>query len=494
MELHDYQSESVARIRDLIRQGKKNILLVSPTGSGKTVIASHMVGESCKKGKRATFVVDRLSLIDQTSRTFYAEGIEHGVIQGDHHNYAPWEHVQVASQQTLARRKWPESDVIFVDEAHTVTKTVSQRLWPRDTIAVGLTATPFTKGLGKLYDAMVNVTTTNKLIAGGYLANYRIFAPSEPDMTGVKVVAGEWEEKETTKRALEVVGDCVAEYLKRGNGQKFICSAVNVEHVMELQRQFMAAGIVCATYTYKDLEDDRADIVQEFRKADSNIRGLITVTAASKGFDVPDIGVVIMARPLRKSLAEHIQFFGRGLRTSPGKTECLVLDHSGNCRRFWDEWNDFFETGAVELDDGKKKKKETKKPEKKEREMVQCSHCKHLHLAMPHCPACGHEYPARATVAHLPGTLTELVASSNRAAMTSVLWPQICAHARLKKKDDAVAARKMALALFKDMTGVWPSGDFETTQPMPVSKEVAGKLKSMHIAYVKARMGGSARA
>ena len=84
---------------------------------------------------------------------------------------------------------------------------------------------------------MVNVTTTNKLIADGYLSNYRIFAPSEPDMTGVKVIAGEWEEKETAKRALEVVGDCVAEYLKRGEGKKFICSAVNVDHVMELQRQ-----------------------------------------------------------------------------------------------------------------------------------------------------------------------------------------------------------------------------------------------------------------
>ncbi|MEO6960161.1 MAG: DEAD/DEAH box helicase family protein [Burkholderiaceae bacterium] len=486
LDLRDYQTESVDQIRELIRQGKKNILLVSPTGSGKTVIATHMVGETSRKGNRATFVVDRLSLIDQTSRMFYAEDINHGVIQGDHHNYAPWELVQVASQQTLARRKWPDSNVIFVDEAHTITKTVKQRLHPRDTVAIGMTATPFSKGLGVLYDAVVNVTTTNKLIADGHLSNYRIFAPSEPDMTGVKVIAGEWEEKEAAKRALEVVGDCVAEYLKRGNGQKFICSAVNVDHVMELQRQFMASGIVCATYTYKDLADDRADIVEEFRKPDSNIRGLITVTAASKGFDVPDIGVVIMARPLRTSLAEHIQFFGRGLRTSPGKQECLVLDHSGNCRRFWDEWNDFFETGAVELDDGKKKKKEPKKAAKKEREMVACPKCKHLHLAMPHCPACGYEYPARAAVAHVPGTLQELVASHNRAAITNQLWPQVCAHARVKREDPQ-AARKLALALFKNMTGVWPAKDFEDTAPQPVTREVANKIKSMNIAWVKGR-------
>ena len=83
-------------------------------------------------------------------------------------------------------------------------------------------------------------------------------------------------------------------------------------HVEELQRQFLAAGINAATYTYKDLEEDRAETTNEFRRADSSIRGLITVTAASRGFDVPDVSCVIMARPLRKSLAEHIQLFGRG--------------------------------------------------------------------------------------------------------------------------------------------------------------------------------------
>jgi superfamily II DNA or RNA helicase len=64
-----------------------------------------------------------------------------------------------------------------------------------------------------------------------------------------------------------------------------------------------------------------------------------------------------MARPLLKSLAEHIQFFVRGLRTHESKENCLVLDHSGNSARFWNEWNDFFENGVTELDDGKKKEK-----------------------------------------------------------------------------------------------------------------------------------------
>lgn len=490
MDLRTWQKEAVEQLRQRIREGAKNILVVAPTGSGKTILASHIIEEADRKSRRSAFVVDRLSLINQTSDTFAGCGIEHGVIQADHPLFKPSRRVQLCSAQTLARRRWPDADLIVVDEAHTVTAVVKARIEPRDTITLGLTATPFTKGLGKLYDAVVNVTTTNKLIADGTLAKYRIFAASEPNMEGVKVVAGEWEEKETSKRAMEVVGDCVSEYLKHGDGKKFICSAVDVAHVEELHRQFMAAGVMCATYTYKDRDEDRAEIVREFRKPDSYIRGLITVTAASKGFDVPDIGVVIMARPLRNSLAEHIQFFGRGLRSYPGKEECLVLDHSGNCQRFWNDWNDFFEAGIVELDDGKKKPKKKKAAEDAEDRMVKCGNCKHLHKPMPFCPACGHQYPKKEAVKHVPGTLKELVASGNRQMMSAQIWPQIVGYVTAKPREPD-QARRMALALYKRMTGEWPNADFYSTEPAAVSREVRNKITSMNMAYIKGRQAAA---
>lgn len=491
VELRDYQLQAVEAARQAIREGKKRILVCAPTGAGKTVIGSYLTEASQQKGARSTFVVDRLSLVNQTSETFFRYGITHGVIQADHPLFRPSMLAQVCSVQTLARRRWPESQLDLIDEAHVLHETVKRRMTETSGVVIGLTATPFTKGLGKFFDCIINVTTTNRLIEHGWLVPYRIFACAEPDMTGVRVVAGEFEEKETSKRALQVVGDVVAEYLRLGEGRKFICSAVDTAHVEELARQFIAAGINVATYTYKDSVDDRDDVVAEFRKPDSTIRGLITVTAASRGFDVADIGCVIMARPLRKSHAEHIQLWGRGLRISPstGKVDCLVLDHSGNCARFWNDTMEFFENGWAELDDGKKKEK--KKPEKKPLEPMKCPSCHSLHNPAPTCPVCGHQYPRKQSVEHVPGTLKELLAGGNRSQLTRELWPQIVHYARARRGDNG---KKMALALYHQMTGQWPKGDFESTAPREPSGEVLRKITAMNIAWARGRARAGATA
>ncbi|RZI75185.1 MAG: DEAD/DEAH box helicase [Pseudomonas sp.] len=496
--LREYQKEAIRAMRAAARAGARNILICAPTGSGKTEIAACLADMNRLKGKRSAFVVDRKSLIHQTSAAFDVHGIDHGVIQADHPRYRPSIPTQVCSVQTIARRRWPDADLVIVDEAHAINKVVVARIGPRVDRALGLTATPFTKSLGKLYDCVINVTTTNKLIEDGYLSKYRIFACAEPDMEGVKVVAGEFERKESEKRALQVVGDVVAEYLLHGEDRKFICSAVDTAHVMELQRQFLAAGVNAATYTYKDLDEDRDETVAEFRRPESSIRGLITVTAASKGFDVPDIGCVIMGRPLRKSLAEHIQFFGRGLRIHPDKTDCIVLDHSGNCARFWEECNHVFEHGASELDMGTKhsKPKLEKKPEDT---MMTCSKCKHLHKVQPFCPSCGHEYPRRRAVEHVAGSLKEVLAAGSPKAIAAALWPQVCAFARERDKTKPSpkhdGGRGYALWLYREIVGDFPQGQrFEETVPLAPNADVLGKIKSIQIrnAYRWRRQGASA--
>lgn len=493
LELRNYQIDSVEGLRALIRRGIRNIILSVPTGGGKTVIASYLTAECYgKPGKRVVFVADRIALIDQTSATFDRYGIPHGVFQGDNPRYRPWERVQVASAQTIAKRGWPEADLIIVDECHAIQTTVAERLAGRDTIVIGLTATPMTRGLGKLYDGIVTTITTNELIAGPllddgtrdkpYLVPFRVYAASAPDMTGAKSVAGEWTDKDAAERSMPIIGDCVAEYLRYGAGKKFIAFGCNVEHCEEMQRQFATAGVISELYTYRTDDAARSELVEEFRKPDSRVRGLISVSALSKGFDVSDVEVIIMARPLKSSLAEHIQILGRGLRIHPGKTECIVLDHSGNCVRFWGAMHHFLANGVTELDDGAKA--ERKKPVESEKKPVTCPNCAHVHDPLPACPSCGHVYKRKQSLKHAPGTLHEVAGAAKPAGPTRQDMREFYAqlnHIALEKGYlTGWVANK-----FKDKFGSWP--DYKDAVVMQPTPEVLRWVKSRQIAFARAK-------
>lgn len=485
LDLRPYQSAAFDQARELIRRGKRRILIVAPTGAGKTVIASALLEMAASKGNRATVVMDRLSLIGQTSEMLDRYGIAHGVIQSQHPRFRMYEPVQVCSVQTLAKRGWPDSQVDVFDEAHVLHACHKHRM-ASDSIIIGLTATPFTRGLGRYFDAVINVTTTRTLINEGWLSKYRIFSCAEPDMTGARVKSGgEWNDTDASDRAVKIVGDVVGEYTTHGNGRKFICSAVDTRHVDELARQFRDAGINVATYTYQDRDQDRAETVREFRKPDSDIRGLITVTAASRGFDVPDVSCIIMARPLRKSLAEHIQLFGRGLRIADGKDDCLVLDHTGNCARFYDACETFFDQGQSELDDGKKR--ERKQVTKKERESVKCPQCRALHNPSPVCPCCGHQYPRKQAIQHVGGELFELDGNKRNHADA---WPEkvrwmrsLTGYANERGYAQGWAAHK-----YRERYGVWPNDPrVHGVEPKQPDGDVLRWIRSRMIAYAKRR-------
>jgi len=483
IELREYQNQSVEGLRDGIRQGKRNQVLCSPTGSGKTIIAMYLLDECFRKGKRAIFVCERLTLIEQTSAVLDKYGIDHGVIQGNHWRTRPGERVQVATAQTLRSRGWPQADLIIVDEAHVMMKDTLDKIAERECVTIGLTATPFAKAMGKFYDGIVNVTTSNKLTEDGFLVPFKVFAASEPDMTGAKVVAGEWTDKEASARAMPIIGDCVAEYEKHGNGGKFIAFGVDVAHCAEMRRQFLAAGIICELHTYQTPDRERDEHMTEFRKSDSYIRGLISVSALSRGLDVPDVSVVIMCRPLRSSFAEFLQIIGRGLRPYPDKPHCIILDHSGNVMRFFAQMNEFFENGTHELDDGERKEKP--KPEKaKEKEPTKCPRCHHVHARAPACPSCGFEYPSLSNVLHEAGELQEIGAGAIRStADKRQLFGE------LRWMADARGWSEGRLAnVFRDITGVWPN-HYKDAPAIEPSQSTKNKVLALAIAFKQSQAG-----
>lgn len=483
IDLRQYQNDSIDGLRENIRRGVKNQVLCSPTGSGKTVLGMHLLDECKNKGKRAIFVVERIPLVDQTSAMLDKYGIDHGVIQGAHWRTRPGERIQVATAQTLHRRGWPSADLIIIDEAHVLHGDSLKKITKRNCVTIGLTATPFTRGMGKFYDAIVNVTTTNKLIEDGFLVESRIFAASEPDMTGAKVIAGEWADADCSERAMPIIGDCVKEYLKHGDNKKFIAFGVDVNHCKEMQKQFLAAGVICELHTYQNGDKEREINMREFRKPDSYIRGLISVSALSRGLDVPDVSVIIMCRPLRKAFSEFIQVIGRGLRPYPDKPYCTILDHSGNYARFFGRMQNFFENGVHELDNGEKKEADKKPKEEAERPPAKCPNCHRVHKPSRICPACGHEYQTRSEVIHESGELIEIGASKKKlkTADKAQLFAELKWLAGERGWSVGVLSNK-----FREITGVWPNA-YKDVDPVETSQEVRNKVKSLQIAWLKSK-------
>lgn len=492
--LRDYQSESVHRARQGVAAGKRKQILMAPAGAGKTEIACFMLQEASRKFSRALFIVDRVVLVDQTSERLDRYKIPHGVIQSGHWRFKPYERIQVCSAQTLERRGIPEDvQVVFVDEAHCMRKKVTEFLNSTNAVVIGLTATPFTKGIGTVYEGLVNVTTTNELIARGYLSPLKIYAAKAIDTAGMKVVAGEWSEKEIEQRGLEIIGDIVAEWQDKtekhfGGPVKTIVFSATVDHGAELCRQFQAAGFDFRQISYKDGGDDeRRAIIEEFRKPDSTIHGLISCEVFTKGFDVPDVLCGVSARPYRKSLSNHIQQMGRVMRAAPGKEFGLWLDHSGNVLRFYGDTETIFQDGMSALDDGKLEAKARKEPSEREREEIRCSCGMLLSPGQVKCPGCGHERKRRALVDQVPGELIEIDGKKLNRTMS---WDD--------KRKFIAGLRRYAIEhgyqpgwvahKYHERFGVWPNDPrVKHEPPAEYGVELQRWLKSQQIRWAKRR-------
>lgn len=500
--LRPYQLQSIEELRNGARAGHRAQILQVPTGGGKTVIAAHLSEEAKRKYSRVAFVVDRVSLVDQTSALFDRYGIDHGVIQAGHWRHRPYERIQICSAQTIEKRGFfPNLDLLIVDECHAIRKATADLIRNRGNLRViGLSATPFTKGLGSIYSNLVNVTTTNELIEEGFLVPLKQYVARSIDMTGAKVVAGEWTDKEIEKRGMAIVGDIVSEWVDKtaqhfGGPVKTIVFSATVEHGDELCRQFNAAGFNFQQISYRDSDEHRRALIEEFRKPDSEIHGLVSCEVFTKGFDVPDILCGIAARPYRKSLSSHIQQLGRVMRISAGKEFGLWLDHCGNVMRFREDTEDLFANGLQSLDDGARDAKPRKEPEKKEKEEWCCAGCGYL---MPTgataCPACGKEHRRQSKIETQSGVMVEVGASKGRKKVPEYLvdreavWLQLCGYAAERKKGDHAAARAFARVQYQNFYREWPKREY-VINGLPISDELKRQVMRNVIAYAKSHGG-----
>lgn len=471
--LRPYQVEAVDALRDGIRQGCKRQVLCAPTGAGKTVMAAHLLNEADRKGSYALFLVDRVALVDQTSETLDSYGIRHGVVQGIHPRWAPNENVQVASVQTLARRSLPRSPSLIIwDEAHCFHKATQRFVAAHpETVAIGLTATPFTPGMGNHWQSMVNVRTARQLMTDGHLVEPTIYVAKSPEDADLGLNSfGEFSDESAASAGIRIVGDVVAEWVKKtfehfGGPAKTIVFSPTVEHGRELCAAFAASGYNFQQISYLDKSDeDRAAKIAEFRRPDSAIQGLVSCGVLTRGFDVPDTLIGISCKPYRKSLSSHMQEIGRVMRPHPGKSKALWLDHSGNVERMALDMFDVWENGPGSLSSAEKRDTTPRKREEAAREKVVCPECAGA-LRGNFCMACGWERPARSGIVAVEGELHEfsIAAIEARPGLRAeclkdprAVWMAAvtyCCVSSPRSSDDAV--RKRAFGIWK---GIYPSG------------------------------------
>lgn len=488
-ELRDYQSAAIDALRNALRSGSKRPLLQAPTGAGKTRISGAIIEMARAKRKRVAFCVPALSLIDQTVESFGRDGIMHvGVIQANH-IMTDWSApVQVCSIDTLTRRGFPTVDFVIVDEAHRKSETIVKWMAEHpEMIFIGLSATPWAKGLGKHYDCLIVATTIAELIDRGYLSPMRVFAPAHPDLTGVKTTAGDYNEGQlaAAMNKAPLVADVVETWILRGEGRPTLCFAVDRAHAKHLQQRFEEAGIRCG---YQDAYTDpleRARIREDFK------RGLLEVVCnvgtLTTGVDW-DVRCIILARPTKSEML-HVQIIGRGLRTAEGKVDCLILDHSDNHQRLG------FVTDIhhPELDDGSERGKAQKRQPPLPKE---CPSCHYLRPAkVSKCPCCGFQPKPQNAVETADGELREITPKTGKNDVPGhiVLRGVAMPHRQFYRMLATYASRRgykpgFAAAKYKDAIGVWAPRSWQTDEPLELSYEVMQWLRSQQIKYAKRRI------
>ena len=488
--LHPHQQRALEDLRCSLASGKKRPMLQAPTGFGKTLTAAHIVQGALGKGKRVAFVVPALSLIDQTVSAFEAEGIECvGVMQGCHECTDFDQPVQVCSAQTLARRKKPNVDLVIVDEAHLMFKAILK--WMAEpTMArvpfIGLSATPWSKGLGKHFDHVIVAASTRQLIEAGYLAPFKAFAPSDVDLSGVSTVAGDFHEGQLGE-ALDrpqLVGDIVETWLRLGEGRPTICFCVNRKHAQHVCERFIEAGVAASYVDGQTLREDREAVFERFRSGETRI--IVNVAVLTAGVDFPNASCIIDARPT-KSRMRFVQSLGRGLRTAPGKTDCLILDHAGNHLRL----------GMVTdihqdcLDDGTERQGSPRKSREPGTPLPRaCPVCKALAPAgARQCP-CGELFVA-SEVETVDGELVQLgERRSGRHEPTMAEKAAFLGELRWLGRQHGYSPG-WAAHKYREKFGVWPNHpQISCAEPRPPCLETRDWLKSRQIAWVKQRRAG----
>jgi superfamily II DNA or RNA helicase len=427
--LRPYQTEAIDRVDAAVARSVRRVLVVAPTGAGKTTIAAFIILRAIARTERVLFLAHRRELIVQAWRRLLELGLtrEHvGIVMADDARRRPTALVQVASVDTLRRRTRPPADLVFVDESHRALAASYRAIaadYPK-ALHLGLTATPYRadgKGLGDAYDELVVVASPQQLIAEGYLVEPRVFtvpAGQRPDLSRVSVTRGDYSASQLAEAVDRhgLVGNIVDHWTTHARGVRTVAFAASVEHSQHIAARFREAGVAAEHLDGETQAADRDAILSRLDRGETLVVSNCGVLC--EGWDQPAVKCAILARPT-KSTGLYLQQAGRILRPWDDQA-AIILDHAG-CA---------LEHGLPQDDrpfclDGRKRR--AARGDRDEPLARECPRCfAVLPLTARVCPECGHAFaPTRELPVEQPG---ELVAATTDDVQRAA-WDELCRRA-----------------------------------------------------------------
>jgi superfamily II DNA or RNA helicase len=492
MQLRPHQEKAIEMLRQSLRKGLNRPILAAPCSFGKTILAAFIANEAVKKGKRVAFVCDRIKLVQQALEKFDELGLQVGIMQGQHMRTDWQKPIQICSVQTLSRmrnRGQMDFDLIIVDECHIMYKWLMDKMerWSKVPI-IGLSATPYSKGLGKYYNDLIVPITPQQLMDQGYLTKVDYYGGSKIDTKGIKKVkvAGgfyDYDQKELGRRTEEakekLSGDIIQNWFKHAEGRQTIAFSPSIKHSKYLVELFNEHGVEAYHIDGYMKDEQRQELFEAHDDGEFQI--LSCSQLLSTGYDSPSTSCIIDCKPT--NLANYVQIAGRIMRTAEGKENAIYLDHAGNCRK----WGFAEAVVPDELDDGEKKYNEKSlTKEKKEPKVRPCPMCGAEMMGM-RCK-CGYEVPIKEQIETTKEELVKLNRDANKTVSVedkTKFFSELLLYSKQKGYKKGWAANK-----YKERFGVFPNR-IQPTQAWYVSEQTRRYLKHLNIKYAKSKKNES---
>jgi DNA repair protein RadD len=490
-ELRDYQNAIIDDLDRAIAAGHRRILLVAPTGSGKTVIGAEIIRQACID---VLVLAHRREIVTQTHRKLLDNGVRAGIIQAGV-DERPLERVQVASIATLWSRAFrsdamrrPTARILIIDEAHRSPARTYRKIvegYP-DAILIGLTATPCRgdgRGLGGIYEVMIQCPQVAELVEQKLLVPALVYAPVNPDLRGVQTRQGDYVESQLADRMdrEKLIGDIVTHWHKFGGARKTVVFACSVAHSIHLRDEFCRSGVRAEHIDGSTKADERDAILGALAAGEIDV--VSNCMVLTEGWDMPDAGCCVLARPTKK-MGLYRQMIGRVLRPAPGKTNAIILDHSGAVFRHGlpedhVEWtldpDTYADSPAHQL-----------RQRKTGGGLVECTKCATLRVGGHPCPSCG--FMPQRPAEYVPIGAGELGLVEGGRARTNIYDP--ATRTRWHRELTAIGIQRgykpgWAAVVYKDKFGDWPA--LRAVTPLQPTPEVRAFVQSRLIAYAKSK-------